>query len=130
VTRPESGAVLDHLIANDLLVRGNLIHLPSFHIQIAAIGGVTHRIIVDKGALKSYLEKSPIVLPDVDDVDIFYDSFVSSFNAAFLVCSHTLKVNDCHFHTKKWVDAELINSARLRQSKDCPKKLWDCIKLA
>jgi hypothetical protein len=28
VTRPGSGDVLDHLIANDRLVRGNLFHIP------------------------------------------------------------------------------------------------------
>jgi hypothetical protein len=55
-------------------------------------------------------------LPDVDDVDILYDSFVRSFNAACSVCSHTLRVNERHFHARKWVDAELINSARLRQN--------------
>jgi hypothetical protein len=89
----------------------------NLNIQITAIPtrGVTHRSIVDKNALKSYLEENLIVLPDVDDVDILYDGFVRSFNAACLICSHTLRVNDRYFHVREWVDAELINSARLRQ---------------
>jgi hypothetical protein len=51
----------------------------------------------------------------VDDVENLYNSFVNSFNAACSVCSHILRVYDRHFHAGKWVDAELINSPRLRQ---------------
>jgi hypothetical protein len=61
----------------------------NLNIQIAAIPTGDYRTIVDKDALKSYLWESSIVLPDVDDVDILYDSFVGSFNAACSVCFHT-----------------------------------------